>query len=333
MLHAAMELVFFSTKFLIVLVLLLLFLAGILALLSRSRNRTEGLLQVTCLNDRYTTYEETLLADILPKKAFRQHQKQQRKQNKDRLSAHDSPTLFVLRFLGDIRASAVCALREEITAILKVATPRDEVLVCLESAGGMVHAYGLATAQLQRLRNRRIPLTVIVDKVAASGGYMMACVANQLIAAPFAIIGSIGVILQLPNFNRLLKKQDVDFEQITAGRYKRTLTIFGQNTEEGRAKSREEIEAIHILFQNLVKAHRPDIDLDRVTTGEHWSGEDALPLRLIDALGTSDDWLLEKNATMRLLEIRYHPPRSFMEKLSGAKHRLLTAFHQDSLPW
>lgn len=228
-----------------------------------------------------------------------------------------------MNFDGDIKASAVTALREEVTAILGVATPNDEVVVKLESAGGMVHAYGLAASQLARLRARKIPLTIIVDKVAASGGYMMACIGNKILAAPFSIIGSIGVIVQLPNFHRLLKEKNIDFEQLTAGQYKRTITLFGKNTEEGREKMHQEIEDIHHLFKNLIKEYRHELDVEKVATGEHWLGAQALDLKLVDELKTSDDYLFEQSKQANLYEVTYRMKKSFLEKLSAPVNSLL----------
>ena len=181
--------------------------------------------------------------------------------------------VFVLNFDGDWKASAVNLFREEITAILCVAKPQDEVVVRLESSGGVVHGYGLAASELQRIKDHHIPLTIAVDKVAASGGYMMACVADKILAAPFAIIGSIGVLAQLPNFHRFLKKHDVDFEQITAGQYKRTLSLFGENTSDGRKKFQTEINEAHQLFKQFITEHRPQIDIDKLATGEYWFGQ------------------------------------------------------------
>jgi serine protease SohB len=189
------------------------------------------------------------------------------------------PRVFVIHFRGDIKATAVASLREEVTAVLTSATPADEVLVCLENAGGLVHEHGLAASQLLRIKEKKIPLIVAVDKVAASGGYLMACVANRIIAAPFAVVGSIGVLAQLPNFHRLLDKHGIDFEQVKAGEFKRTLTLFGKNTEKERAKLKEEIEDTHQLFKNFVSQHRPDLDMTRVATGEHWYGARALELK------------------------------------------------------
>ncbi|MDQ9037697.1 protease SohB [Acinetobacter seifertii] len=201
--------------------------------------------------------------------------------------------IFVLDFKGDIQASAVENLREEITLILATAKAgRDRVVVRLESPGGMVHGYGLAAAQLVRLRDAGFHLTICVDKVAASGGYMMACIANEIISAPFAVVGSIGVVAQVPNFNRLLKQHNVDFELYTAGQYKRTVTMFGENTPEGKAKFEEELQQTHVLFKHFVEKYRPQLNVDKVATGEHWYGQDALDLNLVDKLETSDEYLL-----------------------------------------
>lgn len=201
--------------------------------------------------------------------------------------------IFVLDFKGDIQASAVENLREEITLILATAKAgRDRVVVRLESPGGMVHGYGLAAAQLVRLRDAGFHLTICVDKVAASGGYMMACIANEIISAPFAVVGSIGVVAQVPNFNRLLKEHNVDFELYTAGQYKRTVTMFGENTPEGKAKFEEELQQTHVLFKHFVEKYRPQLNVDKVATGEHWYGQDALDLNLVDKRQTSDEYLL-----------------------------------------
>jgi serine protease SohB len=223
--------------------------------------------------------------------------------------------LFVLDFNGDIQASAVNSLREEITAILAIAGEQDEVLLRLESPGGMVHGYGLAASQLKRLRERNIKLTVAVDKVAASGGYMMACVANKIVAAPFAIIGSIGVIAQIPNFNKVLKKMDVDFEQHTAGKYKRTLTVFGENTDDARDKFKLELEETHELFKDFIKENRSELDVEAVATGEHWFGSQALERNLIDGISTSDDLILDAVKTSEVFEVNYEIPQTLSERL------------------
>ena len=210
-----------------------------------------------------------------------------------RLRKKNNQKIYVLDFKGDTAASAVENLREEITLILSTAKAgRDRVVVRLESPGGMVHGYGLAAAQLVRLRDAGFNLTICVDKVAASGGYMMACIANEIVSAPFAVVGSIGVVAQVPNFNRLLKEKHIDFELYTAGQFKRTVTMFGENTAEGKAKFEEELQQTHELFKHFVEKYRPQLNVEKVATGEHWYGKDALELNLVDQLKTSDEYLL-----------------------------------------
>lgn len=224
--------------------------------------------------------------------------------------------IYVLDFKGDMAASAVEGLREEITLILATAKAgRDRVVVRLESPGGMVHGYGLAAAQLVRLREAGFHLTICVDKVAASGGYMMACIANEIISAPFAIVGSIGVVAQVPNFNRLLKDNKIDFELYTAGQYKRTVTMFGENTEEGKAKFEEELQQTHALFKHFVEKYRPQLNIEKVATGEHWYGRDALDLNLVDKLQTSDEYLLNLLPQHDIYSIQTRKKPTLGEKL------------------
>lgn len=253
------------------------------------------------------------------RKRMRQRDKAEKAERKNR-KPDDRRRVFVVDFKGDIRASATASLREEVSAIIDVARKGDEVLLRLENAGGAVHEHGLAASQLLRLRARGIPLTAAVDKVAASGGYLMACAADRIIAAPFAIIGSIGVLVQLPNFHRLLESKGIDFEQITAGPYKRKLSLFGQNTDEGREKMKEEVVEVHELFQRQVRDLRPSVDLERVATGEHWYGSRALELNLIDEIGTSDDFLLKAAESAEVYRLAWKRPRRIIERvLQGAE--------------
>lgn len=224
--------------------------------------------------------------------------------------------IYVLDFKGDVQASAVDTIREEITLILATAKAgHDRVVVRLESPGGMVHGYGLAAAQLVRLRDAGFHVTICVDKVAASGGYMMACIASEIISAPFAVVGSIGVVAQVPNFNRLLKQHNVDFELYTAGEYKRTVTMFGENTPEGKAKFEEELQQTHSLFKHFVEKYRPQLDIAKVATGEHWYGEDARELNLVDKLQTSDEYLLSLLPKHDIYVINTRKRPTFGEKL------------------
>ncbi|RMF98224.1 MAG: protease SohB [Gammaproteobacteria bacterium] len=287
---------------------------AIIAGASRRDGKPAGL-KVEKLNERYREMARTVKRAVLSKRDFRQAEKSERKDRKKQDKAAQRKRYFVLDFKGDIRATAVAHLREEISAVLSIARPEDEVVLRLENPGGAVHEHGLAASQLMRLKKRGIPLTVVVDKVAASGGYLMACIADRIVAAPFAVIGSIGVIAQLPNFNRALREHGVEFEQVTAGKYKRTLTMFGENTEEGRAKLREELEEVHGLFKALVAEHRPVVDVDSVATGEHWYGSRALELKLVDELGSSDDYLLDAAAQGDLYQVSWKGKPNLQEKI------------------
>jgi serine protease SohB len=242
------------------------------------------------------------------------------------------PRAFILDFCGDIRATQAQQLREEITGIINLHQKGDVVMIRLESPGGAVNGYGFAASQLERLRQRQINLEVCIDQVAASGGYLMACVANKIYASPFAIVGSIGVIAQLPNFNKFLKKHNIDFEQVTAGPYKRTLTVFGENTKEGRQKFAEELGLIHDKFKSHVLNYRPQLNMDKVATGEHWLAKDAIDMGLVDALSTSDDWILEKLKTHHIIHIKQTRSQSFIEKiLKPASAELSQLLHQKNI--
>ena len=278
-------------------------------------------LEVKNLNRRFERLADILNQELLPAAKLKQLRKKRKAEEKARNKAQKHgastrPRVFALGFDGDLTASPVESLREEVSAILQVAGKDDEVLLCLESAGGLVHGYGLAASQLTRVRDRGIKLTVAVDKIAASGGYMMACVADRILAAPFAVVGSIGVVAQLPNFNRLLKKHEIDFELHTAGEYKRTLTLFGENTKAARAKFQEELEDAHALFKSFVTQNRPQLDIEKVATGEHWFGTRALALKLVDGLQTSDDYLLERAQDADVFEVKYKHKVSLSDKIS-----------------
>ena len=280
----------------------------------------EGHLEITNISESITELVKSVKEQILSKDQFKALEKSDKKQLK--LDKKNPPQakdkLFVIDFKGSMDAREVESLRKEVSAIVQVATKQDKVLLRLESPGGVVHGYGLAASQLQRITDRDIELTVAVDKVAASGGYMMACLATEIIAAPFAIIGSIGVIAQVPNFNKILKKNDIEFEQVTAGEFKRTLTIFGENTAKGREKFQQEIDETHQLFKQHVSDSRPSLDIDKVATGEHWYGNQAIDLGLIDRITTSDDYLLEQVAEREVFHFKYAVPKSLSEKLGKA---------------
>lgn len=312
----------FTAKAIIILILILVVLMAFFSLLSKGRLKSKGRLQINHLNKKFAEYIELIMGEALDKKQFKRFLKEKKAAVKAKSKQDIPKKSFVINFHGDIKASAVDSLREEITAILNVATPRDEVIVKIDSAGGTVHGYGLAAAQLMRVRAKQIPLIACIDKVAASGGYLMSCVANKILAAPFAIIGSIGVIVQLPNFNRLLKEKHIDFEQYTAGEFKRTITIFGENTDEGRQKLQEEIEDVHQLFKNLITEYRPQVNIEKVSTGEYWLGQQAMSLNLVDEIRTSDDYLLQQSHESEIFELSFEVKKSLISRFSGIKNYL-----------
>jgi len=298
-----------------VLTFVLAFLGIITVIFSLARKRgQESHLLITSLNERMNDIKLNFQAETLTKAEWKKWTKAQKQAVKEKKRITNR--LFVIRFEGDIRASQVTHLREMISAIIEIAHPQDEVLVVLESAGGFVHGYGLAASQLARLKEHKLTLTVAIDKCAASGGYLMACVADKIIAAPFAIVGSIGVLAQLPNFHRLLDKHNIDFEQHTAGKFKRTLTLFGKNTDKGREKFQEEIEETHQLFKNYIVEYRPQINIDEVATGEHWHAIDAVKNHLVDEIKTSDDLILNKMKEAHVFEISYEVKQKLTEKLT-----------------
>lgn len=307
------------------------------------RKPPAGQIEITLLNDRLRdmrrVIEEASISHAAAKKQRKREAKERKHERKqrDKAGRRGQPVedqrrrVFVLNFDGDIQASAVDNLRLEVSAVLASAEEADEVVVRIESAGGVVHAYGLGASQLARVRSHGLKLTAAVDKVAASGGYLMAAVADRVLAAPFAVVGSIGVLAQIPNIHRLLKKHDVDVEVLTAGPYKRTLDVLGENTEQGREKLREELADIHALFKEYVADWRPSLNLDAVSTGEAWYGQRALDRALVDELVTSDEYLARACADAEVLEVAWVEPKRPIEKLVGqfssviesALHRLL----------
>lgn len=316
----------FLAQAITIVVAFLVILSALTALGARRHQVGTGHLEITKLNDRLDGLKQRIDEVVLPPQAFKKARKQATKTAKKeakqagKQAASDEPPgkrVFVLSFEGDLQASKVVQLRHEINAILMHAAKTDEIVVRVESPGGMVHGYGLAASQLRRIRERGLHLVVAVDKVAASGGYLMAAVADKVIAAPFALVGSIGVVAQIPNVHRLLKKNDIDFEVITAGQYKRTMTVFGENTEEGRQKFTEELEDVHALFQEFVHDNRPTVDLATVATGEAWYGQRAIDLNLVDEIATSDAYLMQKCEDADVFEIRWVEQKKPLERVLG----------------
>jgi serine protease SohB len=306
----------------------------VIAKSTSSKSGSKGSLEITNLTDQHKDNVELMEHHLHDSAFIKARDKAEKKNSKEKTKSREKeikkaskdgeldtkrePHLFVLDFNGSIDAKEVTNLREEVTAILAVAREGDEVLLRLETGGGMVHGYGLASSQLDRIKAAKLPLTIAVDKVAASGGYMMACIADKIVSAPFAIVGSIGVIAQLPNFNKLLKKNDIEFEQLTAGEYKRTLTMFGENTDKARDKFKEELEDTHVLFKDFIHEHRPALDLDKVATGEHWFGKRAFELGLVDEINTSDDLIVSACKDKTVLAIHYVQKKKLAEKLGNS---------------
>jgi serine protease SohB len=277
----------------------------------------KGEIQIDDVSAQLSELKEDFLQNTLSKKELKVHDKERKALDKKSDKEGVKPRLYVIDFIGSMDAHEVESLREEITAIISIADPKkDKVLIRLESGGGVVHGYGLAASQLQRIKSAGIPLSVSIDTVAASGGYMMACVADEILAAPFAIVGSIGVIAQIPNFNKILKKNDVEFEQITAGEFKRTLTLFGENTDKAREKFRDEIEQTHDLFKTFVSSQRPSLDIDQVATGEHWFATQAIDKGLVDVIKTSDDALLEQQYERQIYKVKYKVKKGLSDKFA-----------------
>lgn len=314
----------FLLKSVTVVVSVVVILVIVVGLGHRNKQAEKGHIEVKSLNEAVNNLTHSLKQMVLDPEAqkieFKTDKKKAKKDQKARKKlAKDGSSpktkVFVIEFEGDVQASAVEGLREEVTAILSVASDVDEVIVKLESAGGMVHSYGLAASQLLRIASKNIQLTIAVDKVAASGGYMMACIGSKIIAAPFALLGSIGVVAQIPNFHRLLKNKDVDVEVLTAGEYKRTLTMFGENTEKAREKFIAELEDVHSLFKEFVSENRPVVDTDKVATGEAWYGKRALDQKLVDELMTSDEYIIDKCEDNDVFQVKYVEHTNRVDKL------------------
>lgn len=305
--------IFFSQTLIIVLAIVAI-LVTIATLIAKAK--TQKSFDIELLHEKYEDQTQALKSVVLNDSELKLEKKRLKKEKKENHKTTKSK-VYVINFLkGDIKASASENLREEISTILGVATPQDEVVVCVESPGGLVHSYGFAAAQLLRIKSANIPLTICIDQVAASGGYLMACTANKILAAPFALVGSIGVVAQVPNFSRLLKKHDVDYKEYTAGDYKRTVSLFGEITEKGETKFKEQLEITHELFKSFVSINRPKMDIQKVATGEFWYGESALKLGLVDEIRTSDDYLQYKSKDHQVIKISFEQKPSFSDKVS-----------------
>ncbi|HFI0633578.1 TPA: protease SohB [Streptococcus suis] len=277
--------------------------------------KPDGQVTITDLSEKLLEQQEQFEKELLDKKAYKKLQEERDQESSEQETEDPVKHLFVLDFEGDIQAKQVDNLHEEITAILTLASQGDEVLLRLESPGGSVYGYGLGASQLLRLKDKLIPLTIAVDKVAASGGYLMASVADTIVAAPFALVGSIGVVAEIPNIHRLLKKHEIDVDVMTAGKYKRTLTVIGENTPEGKEKFQEELNDVHALFKEFVSENRPILDIEQVSTGETWYGTSAKKVHLVDEIATSDDLILGQIHDKQVLLVKYEEKKSLINQI------------------
>ena len=291
-------------------------LAALIARISRDGSGDDNELKITSLNDHYDDLQARLNSQLQDAKTVKAERKARRKAEKNRPAADDRKRLYVMEFDGDLKASTHKQLTDMIDALLTVARPgTDEIVIKIESPGGLVTGYGLAAMQLLRIREAKLALTVCVDQVAASGGYLMACTADKILAAPFAVVGSIGVIAQVPNLHRLLKKNDIDYEEITAGEFKRTVSMLGEITPAGREHFREKLDATHVAFKDFVAKYRPGLAIDKVANGDFWYGSEAVALGLVDALQSSDDYLFRARGEARMFRVSIEEKKTLLQQL------------------
>src|SRR5271169_5703720 len=297
-------------------------LAVLIARLARSgeaRDKDKEI-KVRSLNERYDDLRDAMngaLFDKKERKALgRTRKKEAKAAAKTRRAQEPGKRIYVLSFKGDMRATAVKRLGAEIDAVLIAARPEtDETVIRIESPGGTVTGYGLAAAEILRLRERKIKVTASVDQVAASGGYMMACAADRIVAAPFAVVGSIGVVAPVPNLHRLLKKNEIEYEEMTAGEWKRSVSVLGEITPAGREHFRGKLDATHEAFKAHVAECRPNLDIARVANGDHWLAREALPLGLVDEIMTGDDLLFRARDSARLYEVSTEARKTLLQQL------------------
>lgn len=305
----------YAIFFLKIITIIILLLTTIIICLILITNKDNNYIKIKNINKKYITLKKLFLSKI--------SKKIERKNLIKEENLTKTKNLFVLHFNGDINASDINNLKDILSIIILNKTHVDEVLIKLTSNGGIVTNYGLAASQLKRLKNENINLTISIDTIAASGGYMMACVANKIIASHFSIIGSIGVLGIIPNINKILTKNNIEIEYHTSGKYKKTLSIIGENTEIGRKKFIESLENTHFLFKNFVKENRSQINIEEIATGEYWYGVDALKLNLIDKIQTSDEYIIENLNNANIYEIKLSEKINIKNKIKENIHNIL----------
>lgn len=232
-------------------------------------------------------------------------------------------TAVLLSFNGDINATEVIEFGRAVSMIVQMKDLVSEVYIIINSGGGVVNGYGLLASEIERLHYSEIETYALIDQVAASGGYMAACVANHVVAAPFAYIGSIGVVSEMPNFNQILSDNGINIEQHTAGKSKRTVTPLGKITDEDRNEFKKKLERIHRSFINHVSHYRNINDADEnknsiIFSGDYWIAEETveLELGLVDEISTSQEFLLDKMKEYNIIEITFQENKTKKSKLS-----------------
>ena len=300
-------------------------LGGLAILVARLARAGEGRdrddeIKVKSLNERYDDMRDAVNEALLDRKELKALAKAKKKEAKTAAKVRRGRTpgkrVYVIAFKGDIRATAVKRLGSEIDAVLIGARPgTDEAVIRIESPGGTVTGYGLAAAEILRLREHKIKVTASVDQVAASGGYMMACAAERIVAAPFAVVGSIGVVAPVPNLHRLLQKNEIDFEEMTSGEFKRTVSVLGEITPAGREHFRGKLDATHEAFKAHVAQCRPNVDITRVANGDYWLAREGLALGLVDEIMTGDELLFRARDSARLYEVSTEARKTLLQQL------------------
>ena len=146
---------------------------------------------------------------------------------------------------------------------------------------------------------------------------MMAVVADRIVASRLAVIGSIGVVGQVPNVHRLLKRFDIDVLEMTAGTNKRPVSLIGPLTDQGIETFKKQLSDTHRLFRDHVHRFRPQLDIEAVSNGDIWHGVDALTHGLIDEIATSDEMIdrARHEGDLDVFSIRWRQAKNLRERL------------------
>jgi protease-4 len=189
---------------------------------------------------------------------------------------------------------------ERVAAFERLANSRVKaVVVHINSPGGTTAGSEELHHSLIGLKSKK-PMVVVVDGLAASGGYIAAIAADHIVAQETSLVGSIGVLFQFPNVGELLSKVGVSMEEIKSSPLKAAPNGFEPTSPEARAAIADLVKDSYDWFRNLVKTRRQldDAGLDRVADGRVFTGRQGVPLKLVDELGdeqTAIAWLAKEN--------------------------------------